>query len=96
MFDTKLREFRILGEYRPEVFDKWLEEVTKVFPGFSVVYGRGFWQGAEERSFILTVLVGSLREYPHKDVLELARRYKDLAMQESVWVTESEARLSAV
>lgn len=59
------------------------EEVTHIFPGFSVSHVRGFWKGQPEPAAIVTILsddTGPMRQ----NVRVIAERYKTRFEQEAV------------
>jgi hypothetical protein len=73
--------YHIFTEDKPGV----IEAVAQAFPGFSVTYCDGYWQGSREKCMVIAIL-GSALDYAV--VARLALRIKEAGQQESVLVTQ--------
>lgn len=67
--------------------------VTKVFDGFTILTGRGYWRGISEPCLVIEV-IGVANDLDA--VLRIADRIKEQNEQDSVAITESPVRLRTV
>lgn len=103
--------FTIMAEYKAEPFIQWMQNhVDPTFPGSTLAFHEGRWEGKTESSFSLTVLVpGTLHDltealsrrpdgvWAAKDnLLRLAETYRVMANQSEVWVTQEDIGVTRV
>lgn len=72
--------------------ENWIKELLAIgFDGFTLVKGRGFWKGTEEKSLEIVIYTDNI--YLIKTIAEKIKHHNK---QNAVLITETECRLELI